>query len=546
MTGGAIIKIFVRLIKAGIITAYVGLIIILILQALTPKQESAEFSEIVGDKINDVTTGITVPKPEVIAMQGVTLDFVTASGNKYTETELTISLGSSGSIHSKITPIDATNKALDYLCSDSDIVTVTADGKISAKGIGSTNIIITSKENPELRYTLTVTVIEVPLESLKIKNPSKDFFVGEKHRLELNLKPSNTSQRNFSWESSDSAVLTVNKSGVVTANGVGTATVTVRSTINDQLYASIEIEVFPKKVTPIIPVESVSISSNDTTGRIGDKIMLTAKIAPANAVGSIIWYSSNEDIATVSQSGVVTLCKAGEVTITASHNDKISDSITITVKERLSESIKIETEAISATEDGYVLKQGKSGKVIAKLDENATVLDITYASSDDSIARISSDGTIEALNGGTVTITASSSYEGEIVSESFELTIDPLTFKDTVQNFYQVIRKSIGHFAAFLILGFLGAFTYYIIFPKKFNAQLLAVGTNIFAGFAVAGITEILQLPYFTEGRACSFDDVMLDLAGYCTAAIPIGLMILIFPFIIATFKGKKRENFHQ
>ena len=533
-------KVFKNIIKASIIIAYIALIIVLILQALTPGHESSAISNSVGDKINDVITELDRPEVEAVKMQSVELDYITVSGEKYKEKEITIYLGSSGSINSKITPADATNKALEYRSGDASIVSVTADGRIFANAIGSTYITVTSNEDPELFYTVSVSVVEVKLESIKIGNLPNEFSVGQRHKLELELTPSNSTEKSVLWESSDSSVLTVDKYGVITANGEGIATVTVKSTVNSHIYSSVEIEVLPEQSTPVIPVEYIKISSNVDTGRVGDSVKLTVQIAPEGAVCNLIWHSSDETVATVSQDGVVTFRKAGDVTFTASHGDEISDSITFKVKERLSESITIEMESISATESGYLLKQGKSAKVIATLDEDATVLEIIYASSDDSIAKISSDGTIEALKGGKVTITVSTSYDGEVTSESFELTVEALTLKDTMQNFYYTIRKSIGHFGAFLVLGFLGTLTYYIIFNKRFTGKLLACVASLFSGFAIAGITEILQLPYFTEGRYCSFDDVLLDFSGYCTAAIPIALIILAGHLILALFRRKR------
>ena len=270
---------------------------------------------------------------------------------------------------------------------------------------------------------MTITIIEIPLESVEIDNLPKELEVGQKHRLELDLSPANTSQKAFTWKSSDKSVLTVDKSGVITAKGVGVATITATSTANGEIAASVEIEVLPKSETPVIPVESVSISGGKAEGCIGDTIKLSAKITPADAKASLVWDSSDDSVATVSQKGVVTLLKAGEVTITLLCGDNISDSITITVKEKLSETISLEFKSISATDNGYEIKQGKSGRVIAKLDEDATVLDINYSSSDESVAKIGSDGSIEAINGGVTTITVSTSYDGKTTEASFELPL---------------------------------------------------------------------------------------------------------------------------
>ena len=528
-----------NIIKAGIIIAYIALIIVLILQALTPGQESSAISNSVGDKINDVVTEIDRPEAETVKIQIVDLDYIAVSGQKYKDKTITLYLGNSGSINSKIEPYNTTNKTLEYRSGDDSIVSVTADGRIFANAIGSTDITVTSNENPEIFYTVSVSVVEIALEGLEIGNLPDEFSVGQMHKLELEIIPANSTERGVIWETSDTSVLTVDKQGVINAIGEGRATVTVRSASNDQIFASVEIEVCKETVTPVIPPESISILSKVDICRVGDTVKLTVKLSPEDAEGDLIWRTSDENVATVSQTGTVTLRKAGDVTITVGCGEEISDSITIKVKERLSENITLEMESLSGADSGYLLKQGESGKVIATLDADATVRDVIYTSSDSSVAKISSDGTIEALKGGTVTITVSTSYDGETTSESFELTVDPLTLKDTMQDFYYTIRKSIGHFAAFFALGFLGALTYYIIFNKKFTGKLLACVVSLSSGFAIACITEILQLPYFTEGRYCSFDDVILDFSGYCTSAIPIALIILIGHLIFAPLRDK-------
>ncbi len=90
------------------------------------------------------------------------------------------------------------------------------------------------------------------------------------------------------------------------------------------------------------------------------------------------------------------------------------------------------------------------------------------------------------------------------------------------------------------MLGIFGSLTYYILFKKNLKGKVGAFVVSLIAGFAVAGITEILQLPYFTEGRYCSFNDVLLDFEGYCVSTIPIFAIIIILHFIIPLIKKKK------
>lgn len=539
-------NVFKFLVKAGIIIGYIGLIVILILQALTPGSESSDISNSVGDKFDEIATGIQKPEVDVVSVEDIKILSLTVGKNEYDE-DIILYIGQSGTVDCKVYPSDATNPSLSYSSSDGDVLSVYPSGKFVAEGVGTATITVSSIENDDIADKITVTVSEIAPEKIEIDNIPTELHVEEKHMLEVEFTPKNTSDKSVTWESSDKSVLSVSKSGSLTAKKEGTATITVTSVADPTLTASVEITVLPKSEDPIIPAESLTVKADESVGYIGSTLKLSAALYPADADGKIEWYSSNEKIATVSQKGVVTCIAAGSVTITAKCGDTIEDSISITVKEVLSENIYLEFDGIRKDGDGdgnaYALKQGESGKVIATLDENATIFDITYSSSDESVARIGADGVIEALSGGSTTITVSTSYDGEVTEVSFLLNIERITLKDTIENFYYIIRKSIGHFGAFLVLGFLGSFTYYIIFKKDLKGKLLAFAVNLVAGFAVAGITEILQLPYFTQGRYCSFDDVLLDFSGYCTSSIPIYLVIILWQIvmmIVRRIRGNK------
>ena len=531
-------------IKGGIILCYVVLIALLMLQALKPGNESAQISNSVGDKINEVATDIQKPEAETVSMESVRISSVTVSGKKHSGDSVPLFIGETGTVNTSILPSNATNQSLIYTSSDESVLTVYPDGKISAKSAGSVTITVTSRENEALTDTIEVTVSRVFAEKIEIGNVPEEITVGEKHKLEIKFTPKNTSDKSIVWESSAPEVLEISKSGSLTAKAEGSATITATLASNSEIIATVEIMVGPKSEKPVIPVESITLTADNQVKHVGSSVKLSATLFPADAQGKIEWFSSDENVATVSAKGVVSCIEAGEVTITAKCGDNIESKITITVKEILSENIALKFDGLKSDGEKYTVKQGESAKVIATLDKNATVLDIFYASSDEGVAKIGPDGVIEALGDGTTTITVSTSYDGNVTEESFTLEVEAITFKDTFSNFYYIVRKSIGHFGAFLVLGIFASLTYYIICKKTLGGKLLAFGITVFAGFAVAGITEILQLPYFTTGRHCSFDDVLLDFRGYCCSTIPIYVLVLVIHFILvlsAKIKAPKR-----
>lgn len=534
-------NLFKFILKAGIVVGYLGLILVLVMQALTPGSESSNISNSVGDKLNDVVTDIQKPEAETVEVEEVKLHSLTVEGVEYAD-NIIIFIGQSGTVNCTVLPDNATNPSLSYHSSDESVLEIYSNGRIFAVGKGSAKITVCSAENESLGDEITITVLKVLPEGIEIDNLPPELRVGDAHRLDLVFRPTNTSDRSVIWESSDETVISVSESGKLTAMAEGTATVSVTSVADPSLNSSVEITVLPKPDVPMIPPESLTIESDTTVGYIGSTIKLSAKLYPTNADGNVEWYSSDEGVATISQKGILTCLKEGEVTVIARCAENIEHSITISIKEVLSKNIRLDFEDVKAFGNGYTMKQGKSGRVIAILDENATIRNVTFTSSNENVARIGADGVIEALAGGSTTITVYTEYEGEITEASFILNIERITLKDTVENFYYLIRKSIGHFGAFFVLGILGSFTYYIIFKKDLIGTLFAGGVNLVAGFAVAGITEILQLPYFTQGRYCSFDDVLLDFSGYCMSSIPIYLVIILIHLVAFLFKKIKNK----
>lgn len=86
--------------------------------------------------------------------------------------------------------------------------------------------------------------------------------------------------------------------------------------------------------TQIINASSVEINENISSMKVGESIKLTVTIVPEKTEDtSIIWSSSDEDIATVSSTGKVVALKEGMVNITATTSNEKIDTIAITVEE---------------------------------------------------------------------------------------------------------------------------------------------------------------------------------------------------------------------
>lgn len=517
-------------ISALIIAAYIAMIIVLVVQALIPGEESATISDSFGDKINQVVTDIQKPVAERVDVVRVEINSILVDGDNLRGDEINMTLGSQGRIRASVYPSNATNSALTYSSSDESILRVYSDGRVVCRSIGTVQVMVASIENPSLTASVVINVVSVSLEAIEIHNPTSDIRVGDNFNLELEFYPMESNEREVIWHTSDPSVLEVDDDGVFNARDAGVVTVYATSLKNSEISAEVTITILPQKEDAIIPTEIIVVSP-ESSYKVGSTVQLTANLYPAGADGNVIWYSSDQSIATVNQDGKVKFHSSGTAEIIARCGD-VESRIEVTAKEVVSENIHLSFRGINLFYGVHTMKQGTSGRVIATLDKDATVLDITFTSANEHVAKISSDGAIEALQAGITIITVSTTCEDEITSVSFELVVNPITFEDTIDDFYTRIRKGMGHFGAFLVLGILASLSYYIIFKKSLLGKLCAFIICLFAGFAVAGITEILQLPIFTVGRGASFSDVMLDFTGYCTSVAPIYMIIFSVHFV--------------
>lgn len=124
----------------------------------------------------------------------------------------------------------------------------------------------------------------------------------------------------LNWRSSDESVAIV-ADGLVTGVAKGRARISI-SSINAYASEDLIVEVYePEAVT--VPVSTITIDPMVIDdAKVGDQIRLTANVMPENADDkSVTWSSSKEEVATVDESGLVTIVAPGTAVITATAND---------------------------------------------------------------------------------------------------------------------------------------------------------------------------------------------------------------------------------
>ena len=153
-----------------------------------------------------------------------------------------------------------------------------------------------------------------------------------------------------------------------------------------------------KYVTQDIHATSVSLDITEKTAERYDDFQLTATIAPLNFTDAVVWTSSNEEVATVSDTGYVEICGVGTAVITVTAGN-VKAACKITVPQLI--------DWIEFDEDEIELKAGQTYQLKPYISpSDATNKKLKYTSSDTKVAEVSASGLVIAKSEGEAKIRA--------------------------------------------------------------------------------------------------------------------------------------------
>lgn len=149
---------------------------------------------------------------------------------------------------------------------------------------------------------------------------------------------------------------------------------------------------------------------------------------------------------------------------------------------------------------------------------------------------IDKNGVFTSDKSGKVTVRAT--YVGRP-----DLTVEKTITVSIFGTFHTLVRKGLGHFSLFLILGFGFFSTFFLLIKPRWASLPL----SLLSAFVVAGISEMFQLPVFTSGRYATWQDVAIDflgaLSGIGIAVVAVSIVGLIwFKAKPESFKNMKNE----
>lgn len=266
-------------------------------------------------KIYAVTTQSNIRAECTVTVSAPISSIKLSSENK------TLKLGASDVITATISPADYEGN-ISWESSDDSIVSVDSDGIIKANKIGTAYITATATSGVSAQCNVTVNQ---PAAVIKLNKSEITTYVGSTYQLSSSVLPLDTTD-SVSWKSNNTSYATVSNTGLVTGVRPGSTSITART--SNGLTATCNVTIKEAIVEPT----SVTLSDTYITLAPEDAKAINATIAPSNATETnLVWTSSDENVATVNNKGVVTAVSNGYATITAKTTNGYSHQCTVKV-----------------------------------------------------------------------------------------------------------------------------------------------------------------------------------------------------------------------
>jgi trimeric autotransporter adhesin len=210
------------------------------------------------------------------------------------------------------------------------VATVSQTGVVRGVAFGTTTITAVAVADTMLKGTATINVVPV-VRSVTVSPTTASLFINLTQQLTSTVVAEGSLPTTVTWASSNPNVATVSSTGLVTAIGVGSATITVISTADLSKSATATITVAPRPISVAITQRVVGLNPGTST-------TLTAVVdADPGISRAVTWNSATPSVATISAAGVVSALAGGTTLITATSqaDNTKRDTVTVTVVPRL-------------------------------------------------------------------------------------------------------------------------------------------------------------------------------------------------------------------
>ncbi|MDD3187338.1 MAG: Ig-like domain-containing protein [Bacilli bacterium] len=306
-----------------------------------------------------------------------------------------------------------TTENVKYSIDDEAVASVDSNGIVTGLKEGIATLTATTDSGISKSIEIVVKGIEtisegvgaeveedIAVSSIIIKDSEVSLTTGGSYQLTYEVLPSNATDKNLVWESTDSRVATVSLSGLISARQEGTAVLTAYT--NNNISASVMVSVNAKEVT----VSSIEIFPSNLEMLVGESSILVIKYNPSNTTNKTTYWSSSDNSIVEVIDGNIYARKEGTATITATSLGKSSMS-NITVKKSGNDTITLSSIKLNKT--NITLNVGDTTVMqYTVLPINASTSDLSWTTSNDKVFTVS-NGKVTAKGVGVATLSVVSS-----------------------------------------------------------------------------------------------------------------------------------------
>ena len=342
---------------------------------------------------------------------------------------------------------------------------------------GTWTVKVVSTVDSSVYGTVNITVNAVPVASITLNETSYTMVVEGTLQLTTIITPNTATNDAINWESSDEDVASVSETGLVTAVAIGGATITATAADGSGVYAQCVITVNAKPATTDYSIDASSqtqITTISTSSLVFTNTPVTVSISKSSsstnannycpggtnnssthtrvysgqtfrisagglAISSIVIHGTSDKGVTGFTSPTWTNASksssGNEVTLTPT--DPESDvfctisaassfsGVTVTVGDG-SSATPVYPTAISLTGEGSLTIGGTSQLSVGYTPSDTNVKNVTYTSSNDSVATVSTSGLVTGVATGSATITATAQASSGTVTATKNISVSPV------------------------------------------------------------------------------------------------------------------------
>lgn len=285
-----------------------------------------------------VPLGNTIGIANIIYNIKVTEKKVLISEISFNKQSMNLYVGNSEILYADILPINASNQNLKWTSSNTNIASVNSNGVVTALSNGETIITASSTDGSNITAICNVNVI-TPVTSIILSKESISLLIGQSSNISAIVLPTNATNQKLQWFSSNPNIASIDNNGKISAISTGECIILAISTDGSNITSKCKV-----LVDNLIFVSDIALSETEITLNEGKSTKIATTISPSMASNkTLLWSSSNDDIATVTQDGNITASSNGTAVISVKSTDgsNISASCIVNVVKPTSSIYKV-------------------------------------------------------------------------------------------------------------------------------------------------------------------------------------------------------------